>query len=74
MSCEGGRTQGTNETSERMSAREGKIPNALTYPPPPKRKAERGDNIPHGSKEQEIENLKRLLANVSQRLDALKTR
>lgn len=33
-----------------------------------------GDKVPHGSKDQEIENLKRLLANVSQRLDALKTR
>lgn len=31
-------------------------------------------SIPHGSKDQEIENLKRLLANVSQRLDALKSR
>ena len=30
--------------------------------------------IPHGSKDQEIENLKRLLASVSQRLDALKSR
>lgn len=31
-------------------------------------------NIPPRSNDQEIENLKRLLANISQRLDALKTR
>jgi hypothetical protein len=42
--------------------------------PPSKPKPERDVNIPHGSKDQEIENLKRLLAHVSQRLDALKTR
>lgn len=29
-------------------------------------------NISHGSRDQEIENIKRLLANISQRLDALK--
>jgi hypothetical protein len=40
---------------------------------PQPKPAERG-SIPHGSQDQEIENLKRLLANVSQRLDALKTR
>lgn len=38
-------------------------------PKPPER-----DTVSHGSKDQEIENLKRLLANVSQRLDALKKR
>lgn len=41
---------------------------------PPQSKAQRRATIPHGSKEQEIENLKRLLANVSQRLDALKSK
>lgn len=33
-----------------------------------------GVKVQHGSKDQEIENLKRLLASVSQRLDALKSR
>lgn len=37
-------------------------------------KPARDGSIPHGSKDQEIENLKRLLASVSQRLDSLKTR
>lgn len=32
------------------------------------------NTFPIRSKDQEIENLKRLLANISQRLDALKTR
>jgi hypothetical protein len=41
---------------------------------PPQPKPTVSVNIPPRSKEQEIENLKRLLANVSQRLDALKTR
>jgi len=42
--------------------------------PPAQPKEKERATIPHGSKDQEIENLKRLLANVSQRLDALKTR
>lgn len=40
----------------------------------PQPKQDRSVNIQPRSKEQEIENLKRLLANVSQRLDALKHR
>ena len=40
----------------------------------PKPKASENARLPHGSKDQEIENLKRLLASVSQRLDALKNR
>lgn len=38
------------------------------------RKPETNDTIRHGSKDQEIENIKRLLAHLSQRVDALKTR
>lgn len=40
----------------------------------PQSKVPERDKISHRSKDQEIENLKRLLAHVSQRLDALKTR
>lgn len=39
-------------------------------PTQPKEK-ERG-TLPHGSKDQEIENIKRLLANISQRIDKLR--
>lgn len=38
----------------------------------PPSNVESRDKLLHGSKDQEIENLKRLLANVSQRLDKLK--
>lgn len=40
----------------------------------PQSKSQSSVTIPPRSKEQEIENLKRLLANISQRLDALKVR
>lgn len=49
-------------------------PRELERKAPPQPKGSEGSKLPHGSKDQEIENLKRLLANVSQRLDALKTR
>jgi hypothetical protein len=48
-------------------------PRELERKPPPPKPVQSG-TIPHGSKDQEIENLKRLLASVSQRLDALKSR
>lgn len=40
----------------------------------PKPKSVERDKVPHGSKDQEIENIKRLLANISQRVDALKSK
>lgn len=42
--------------------------------PPAQPKGQADGSIPHGVNDQEIENLKRLLASVSQRLDALKSR
>lgn len=39
---------------------------------PPQPKAPERDKVSHGSKDHEIENLKRLLADVSKRLDKLK--
>jgi hypothetical protein len=64
----------------RMSANpynpEGRPPPKSDLPNPASDVSKRysGVTIPHGSKDQEIENLKRLLASVSQRLDALKSR
>lgn len=79
MSEESERPERTVEAVERMSANVkdygtglGKIPDIPNIPPPPKEQSR--VTIPRGSKDQEIENLKRLLANISQRLDGLKQR
>ena len=53
---------------ERMSA----TPQQLDQKLPPQPKAPERGKVPQGSKVHEIENLKRLLADVSKRLDKLK--
>lgn len=47
-------------------------PRELERKPLPQPKGSEGSKLPHGSKDHEIENLKRLLADVSKRLDKLK--